>query len=56
MDNKVYLTNNGWVETPGNSPWRWSDPKFPSAFYRENDARDLQQSRDREACTTKGKK
>lgn len=55
MDNKTYLRAKGWVETPGDTPWRWSDPKAPASFHTIHNAVDLQQARDRELVTKKGK-
>lgn len=52
MNDATYLTSKGWVETPGTNPWRWSDPKYPAAFFRAQEAVDIQKSRDK---TKKGK-
>lgn len=47
MNDATYLTSKGWVETPGDTPWRWSDPKYPAAFFRAQEAVDIQKSRDK---------
>lgn len=41
-----YLRERGWKEI-GRTAWRWADPKFKGTYYREADAVEIQQNRDR---------